>query len=112
MRSRLKHRASQKRADEARLAATTLVNLTADSRATETALERGAVERVMELLHGANCSVEQRKLLIMLLANLTVSPVGAGQLLQEGKGALEGECVACSQATRASDAQLPRRVSP
>jgi len=87
------------------------VNLTADARAAEAALEKGAVERAMEhvrdpgraelrglmarraravslwlcVLRRARCALQ-----VMLLANLTVSPAGAALMLQQGKGVLEG----------------------
>jgi hypothetical protein len=103
--------AAQKPLAEARCAATALVNLTADARAAEAALEKGAVERAMEhvrdpgraelrglmarraravslwlcVLRRARCALQ-----VMLLANLTVSPAGAALMLQQGKGVLEG----------------------
>ena len=66
-----------------------LVNLTGDGRAAAAALEKGAVERAMEHVRDGE-RAELRGLLVMLLANLTVTPAGCALLLQEGKGALEG----------------------
>ena len=90
------------------------MNLTADARAAEAALEKGAVERAIEHIRDperaelrsfmarlerekfrrradaacrcVGCSAAQ----VMLLANLTVSPAGVALMLQQGKGVLEG----------------------
>ena len=89
------------------------MNLTADARAAEAALEKGAVERAMEhirdperaelrsfMARPERCTLRRRAYAArrcvgccaqaMLLANLTVSPAGVALMLQQGKGVLEG----------------------
>lgn len=94
--------------EEANLAGTSLVNLCAHERAADVALQHGAVDRALEVLH-TGCASSLRRLLLMLVANLTARPEGVEQLLKPGRAGLEGTNYSrCSKPLRKADAASSR----
>ncbi|MEW5302753.1 MAG: hypothetical protein WDW36_005502 [Sanguina aurantia] len=67
-----------------------LVNLSQDTEAVTELLSLNVVGRIMERLREPSVSTEHSRLLSMLLSNVTVSEQGSSDLLQLGKGPLEG----------------------
>ncbi|KAK3277591.1 hypothetical protein CYMTET_14410 [Cymbomonas tetramitiformis] len=73
---------------EASAAAATLVNLSAVPQHSEAMIEGGLIGRIMELLRSKDCT--QKKLLSMVLSNVTTVDKGAQRLCQENEGTKEG----------------------
>lgn len=74
--------------ESSRKALVSLVNLSHDPAVADQLLDLGAVNRVMELIRENSCP--HADLLSSLLANVTISEGGCRELLQIGKGSLEG----------------------